>query len=332
MSYELNNENNLECNVLFSDLFGTLLDESIENASHEACNQNFKKISSFLNQYLNQNNFLVIVTSASHQGIHGCLEIIQEYLGYITNKNKKRILWFISDKDWMNCGDGFGDSVYLDKIDVTINLINNKAESVDIALEKLKNYKIKNIGAIGDSFKEFDMLNKIYQLGGLTGIIGGSFNTKCAIENFISKYNNENQTDKLIKSIADVENDMYIDVFVTSFHNNHQQLTPIQLLNQIKNNSMISNLEKQKNVRIQELQNMFNTGLITEDDLERILYLDIVARDYMIYVPLENRNLEYAKSLISRSLQIGINFSKEAVSNKKQLLKSKGNIKMLFNK
>lgn len=332
MSYELNSENNLECNVLFSDLFGTLLDESIKNASHEACSQNFKKISPFLNQYLNQNNFLVIVTSASHQGIHGCLEIIQEYLEYITDKNKKRILWFISDKDWMNCGDGFGDSVYLDKIDVTVNLINNKIESVDIALEKLRNYKIKDIGAIGDSFKDFDMLNKIYQLGSLTGIIGGSFNTKCGIEHFTSKYSNENEMDKLIKSIADVEKDMYIDAFVTSFHNNHQQLTSIQLLNQIKNNPMIGNLEKQKNIRIKELQDMVNAGLTTEDDLERILYLDIVAREYMIYVPLENRNLEYARSLINRSLQIGTNFSKEAVSNQKQLLKSKGNIKMLFNK
>ncbi len=294
--------------------------------------QKFQKNSIFLNQYLNQNNFLVIVTSANHLGIHACLEIIQEYLEYITHENKKRILWFISDKDWMHCGDGFGDSVYLDKIDVTVNLINNKVESVDIALEKLKNYKIKDIGAIGDSYKEFDMLNKIHQLGGLTGIIRGGFNTKCGIEIFTSKYNNENQIDKLIKGIADVEHDMYTDAFVTSFIDEHLQSTIIQHLNQIRNNPIISDLERQKNIRIKELQDMVNTGLITEDDLERIFYLDIVARDYMIHVPLEEKNLEYVKNLINRSLQIGTNFSKEAVSNNKRLLKSNGNIKMLFNK
>ena len=232
----------------------------------------------------------------------------------------------------MHCGDGFGDSVYLDKIDITVNLINNKAESVDIALEKLKNYKIKDIGAIGDSYKEFEMLNKVQQLGGLTGIIGGGYNTKSGIDIFASKYNNEGQIDRLIKGIADVEHGICVDGFVASFINEHQQSTIIQHLNQIRNNPIISDLERQKNIRIKELQDMVNTGLITEDDLEKIFYLDIVASDYMNHIPFEEKNLEYAKNLINRSLQIGTNFSKEAVSNNKRLLKSSGNIKMLFNK
>ncbi len=47
LSYELNNEEKLECNVLFSDLFGTLLEEDPKKGSREDCNKNFKKIAFF---------------------------------------------------------------------------------------------------------------------------------------------------------------------------------------------------------------------------------------------------------------------------------------------
>lgn len=334
LSYELNNEKNLKCSVLFSDLYGTLLDENSENASWEDCKQNFKKISPFLNSFLNKNNFLAIITSANHLGIQCCLEIIQEYLEYINQENRKNIFWFISEKDWMNCGVGFGDSVYLDEMGITVNLIVNKVESVDIVLEKLKDYKIKDIGAIGDGFKEFDLLTKIHDLGGVTGIIGGSFNNKIAIENALSKYNNENKIDKLIKGIADVEYEIYLSSFVTDFHNKfeHSQLTIKQFLEQLRNDSTINGLKRQKDIRIKELQDMVDYGLITEDDLERIIYLDIIVKDRMCYVPLNDINLEYAQNLINQTRQIGANFSIKAVSEKTQLLKSYGNIKMLFNK
>lgn len=334
LSYELNNEKNLKCSVLFSDLYGTLLDENPENASWEACKQNFKKISPFLNLYLNKNNFLAIITSANHVGIEGCLEIIQEYSEYINQENWKNIFWFISEKDWMNCGARFGDSVYLDELGITVNLIVNKVESVDIVLEKLKDYKTKELCAIGDGFKEFDLLTKIHELDGLTGIIGGNFYNKITIENVLSKYSNENKIDKLIKGIADVEYEIFLSAFITNFNNElkHSQLTSKQFLEQLRNDPTKNNLKRQKEIRIKELQGMVGSGLITEDDLERIIYLDIVVKDRMIYVPLNDINLEYAQNVINQTYQIGANFSATTASEKTHLLKSNGDIKMLFYK
>lgn len=332
-SNTLNSEK--EYNILFSDLFGTLLDER-EIVTNEDAKKECEKVSLMLNKFLSVNNFLVIISSVNHNTPGGLAKIFKMLSDSILEEYRDKIIYFESN---ISCNpkveEQYGRGGMTNIYGLDVYFIDCKEEAVDITLNKLKDYKIKNIGGIGDTANEFGLLNYIYELGGYTGIIGGSINIHEIIQGLLK---GKNDVNNVIEQIAGLEFKIRNHALIADIHNNGgiDNIDIIDRLKYIRNLPEYRYLTEQKNNRIKELTVLFERGTISFSELNRIFYLDSLAYDKLfasaVSIPNEQLNLDKAEEILSKVSVLGSNFSDTAISRQKYLLKTDIDIKTIFGK
>lgn len=79
-------------NIIFADLFGTLLPESFlmePDQFEEKLDIEFSKLAIFFNNYLRKdNNYLILVSSANHGGPNILFKVYLIFAKYISEKNR----------------------------------------------------------------------------------------------------------------------------------------------------------------------------------------------------------------------------------------------------
>lgn len=331
-SNTLNSEK--EYNILFSDLFGTLLREKA-GMTMEDVKKEILKISPILNKYLSGNNFLVIISSADHSFPDTLVEIFETISNSVLPEYKDKIIYFMSNilkNELISKKYGRGTSTNIRGL--YVGFIEDKSEAVDITLKKLKGYKIKDIGAIGDTYKEFGLLNEVHNLGGYTGIIGGSYVTRCKIKYLLF---DDNSASNIISKIAELEcwirSGALIKDFIDKRVESGIKMTIIDEIRNIANSQELKNIREQKDNRVKELNELFENGDISIEELKRILYLDCIADDQLfISYMSEELSAQKAEEVLTQTYIIGENFSENPVSENKQLLKTGADIKRICGK
>lgn len=333
VSNTLNTEE--EYNILFSDLFGTLLSEE-KSETMDDIKKEILYLSPILNEYLSGNNFLSIISSVNHNTPECLAEIFKMLSDSVLEEYRDKIIYFesnISFNPKVKKEYGCGGSINIYGLDITF--IDFKEEAVDITLNKLKGYKIKSIGGIGDTANEFELLNYIHELGGYTGIIGGSVTTH---EIMSSLLNEKNNVHNIIEQIARLEFRIRSHGLIGDIHNNGY-LNNMDIIDQFKYIGSLPEfkyINEEKDNRINELSELFKRGDISLVELNRIFYLDSLAFDKLfasaVSIPNEQLNLDKAEEILSKVSVLGSNFSDTAISGQKHLLKANIDIKMILGK
>ena len=245
-----------EYNILFSDLFGTLLSEksceTLEGVKNEC-----KEVAPMLNEFLSSNNFLVIISSVNHNTPECLAQIFKMLSDSVLEEYRDKIIYFESNisfnpKVEKQYGCGGRTSIY----GLDIRFIDFKEEAVDITLDILKDYKIKSIGGIGDTVNEFGLLNYIYELGGYTGIIGGSVTTH---EIICGLLNEKNDVYNIIEQIARLEFRIRNHGLIADIHNN-SHLNNMDIIDRLKYINALPEfkyINEEKDNRINELSELF---------------------------------------------------------------------------
>lgn len=250
-----------DINILFSDVFGTLVTNKkicdiVGIKEHysfrRAWDEEFANLSVLLNEYLLQeNNYLVLVTSSTHESMSVIYKMFKDLIKNITPEFQNRIMLFVSEvygrrelfeKDL----DEIPDEEQLE-----INLINNKSESVEIVLQRLKDFSINSIYAIGDSEKDLDMLLLVKGLCGKPVIIGE-----------LKDDTIENISSEVIFNYYRIDRLNYQRAY-RSIHDNYAE---------IKNDEKyikMMNYQEQKKL---DLLNLLNEGLCTEEMIKKALH------------------------------------------------------------
>lgn len=331
VSNTLNTEE--EYNILFSDLFGTLLSEENINTD-EDIKKEVVKVLPILNKYLSCNNFLSIITSVNHSTPEYLVEIFHSINDGILSQYKDKIFYFMSDiskNPLVLKKYGCGNSANIQGLKVWF--IDDKSEAVDITLKKLKGYKIKDIGAIGDTYHEFRLLNKISNLGGFTGVIGCNHEInniiKCSLGNIYNGFD-------IISKIAELELQIRRKSLITCFFNKGlgNKTTLMKQIRNIVNLPEYKDIIEKKDNRIKELTELFENGEISLEELKRILYLDYIAYDelYISDMPHTLLSLDKAEEVLNKTYVMGENFSFSVISENKGLLETNMDIKKICSK
>lgn len=322
-----------EYNILFSDLFGTLLSEE-NTETMEDVKEEILKVIPILNKYLSDNNFLSIVSSANHGFPDRLAEIFELISNSVLKEYKGKIIYFMSDKITNELLKKYECGTSSNIRGIEIWFINDKSEAVDITLKKLKGYKIKDIGAIGDTYKEFGLLNEVYNLGGYTGVIGGSYVTRCKIKYLLC---GDDSAPNIISKIAELECWVRSGALIKDFIDNRVEsgirMTIIDEIRNIANSQELKNIREQKDNRVKELNKLFENGDISIEELRRILYLNCIADDQLFISSMsEELSTQKVEEVLTQTHIIGENFSENPVSENKQLLKTGMDIKRICGK
>ena len=332
VSNTLNTEK--EYNILFSDLFGTLLSEE-NTETMDDIKKEILYLSPILNQYLSGNNFLSIISSANHGFPDLLAEIFELISNSVLKEYKDKIIYFMSDKLTNELLKKYECGTSSNIRGLEIWFIDDKSEAVDITLKKLKAYKIKDIGAIGDTYKEFGLLNEVHNLGGYTGIIGGSYVTRCQIKYLLC---GDDSPSNIISKIAELERNIRQGAFVSEFINKRIdsgiRMTIIDEIRNIANSPEYKNINKQRDNRVKELNELFENGDISLKELNRILYLNCIADDQLFIssMPYKELSAKKAEEVLNETHILGEKFSENPVSENKQLLKTGMDIKRICGK
>lgn len=299
-----------EYNILFSDLFGTLIDET-KCKTYDGIERECAKLAPILNKYLSGNNFLIIISSLNHVALDSLAYVFSMLSSKILPEYRDKIIYFMSAISKNPEAKQLGKSINM--YNLQINFVNQKEEAIELALDKLKNYKIKNICAMGDSASEFELLNVVSKLGGYTCVVGGNFESNGYIEGLLL---NSNQS--IIEKIAKLEFEIRVMALISEKHSKYSSKNSGK---DVVESQEFKDINEKKKNRIREL---INSGFST-DALKRILYLDFIVND-RLFCPNpsyeEKNDLNKAEEALAQISIIAKNFLPEPVSNQKVIKKN----------
>ena len=326
--------NNERYDILFTDIDGTLIDGINDEdgktiiSTYEQDLEKHRKLKDFYNSILKGNNILVVVTSTFHGDSRKKLKNIDMV---IDEKNKKKVLYFMSDKDR-----GVEEFINIDKIiyeGIEITLVKNKREAVDKVLDSLDefNVEINAIYGIGDSIADIDMLLRIKELGGIIGLV--------ADENMIIHYTPGYVVPSKItyENIEEVANNIASIEFRLERYNlinKYKSLYGAEFIKYIRNSYEFKELKKNQKSRALEIQEKFLRGYLIRDDLVKLVYLSSLAFNYMTknsnYVG--NGIFYYDKDKYDEILKLGEHISHRVLERQSDLLLGRPIVKLFDNK
>lgn len=328
---ELSNKKRYD--ILFTDIDGTLIDGTNDQdgktiSTFEQDLEKHRKLSDFYNSILKGNNIMVVVTSTFHNDSRKKLKNIDKV---IDEKNKKKVLYFMSDKDR-----GTPEFINIDKLiykGIEITLVKNKKEAVDKVLNYLKesNVEIGTIYGMGDSIADVDMLLRIKELGGITGLV--------ADENIFGRYTPGYVVPSKIthENIEEVANNIAETEFRFERHNlinKYRSLYGVEFIKYIRTSDEFKTLKKKQESRALEIQEKFLCGALIRDDLVGLVYLSSLAFQYIM----RNSNYEgngifyYDKDKYDEILKLGENVSTRVLERQSDLLLGRSIVKLFDNK
>ncbi len=272
-------------NIIFADLFGTLLPESFlmePDQFEEKLDIEFSKLAIFFNNYLSKdNNYLILVSSANHGGPNVLFKVYPIFAKYISEENRKNIHFFVSEVT-QDCCEKLGNPMNLetkDGIKITLKFINDKSESVDETYKNLNIDSNKKIFGVGDDVKDVKMLLKILSLGGKIAVVKGK-GYICSYEsNTVKDKMWEENVNDLITKIAKTEFDIRLAAFLSDYYNVHFRNPKTLLAVCIDNETQ--KLKHQRHKREKSLKNSYLEKTLNIEELNHILYMMILTQKYI---------------------------------------------------
>lgn len=319
--------------LLFTDIDGTLIDgmndetgEVITTFEQEL--EKKKKLSKLLNLILEGNNIIIVVSSTHHGDIRRKLKNLDEV---IDDKNKKKVLYFISDRSR-----GVEEFKTLDKCvyeGIEITLVDNKCEAVNKVLDEFKkaNIEIGRIYGMGDSIVDIDMLLKIKELGGMSGLVADEYEichgtTEYDIPSLV---NHEN--------IKEVANNIAKTEFRFERYNligKYRRLYGSKFIEFIRASDDLKVLKEKQESRSLEIQEKFLCGVLTRDDLIKLVYLPSLAFKYVLKNVKTDKAgmIYYDEDKYNEVLGLGKNISTHVLERQPDLLLGRSIVKLFDNK
>jgi len=242
----------MEClkrNIIISDLYGTLLDR-FGDLSISGQKKQYDFLINFINEFLEKNNFFIIVTSlGSHLSEKRLIESVSFIASGVSKEKRKQFLAFINGVQ--------KPKLYIPSSEFTINFFKgDKSIIVPRLFNELSIKKGDNVLAAGDSYKDIGMLLKVNELGGKSFYVDPKYPD--------GEYNNlsTDSIEHLINGIA------------------FEELTKneYELFKQC-NKSIFEKLKK----RTEDLLLQYKSGKINREDLEYLCSLGLFKTHYEIY-------------------------------------------------
>lgn len=304
---------NQKAGVVFSDLECTLVGGG-ELWTWEEYTEECKKAAEFINLIISNNNYFVIVSSSYHDAVERVARKYNIIYNLLSKENRDKIIFFCSHNQVM-------DEKKFD--DITVSLIKEKEECVDIVLKKLKEagIEITEILGLGDDEKDLNMLLKIKELGGNVGIIADSTMRFCNLLQYLDfeKRTLDENIDKIIEYEFSIESNKLINKTIEE-----AQRKRINFIEHFTGSEEYVDLIDRKTARKSELKEGYLSGNITAEALQNCLTAaELTVRYYNRYVR--------EKELSGEQIDVGIdkkiyalteNISSSAISTNTNMLKS----------
>ena len=300
--------------VIFSDLECTLVGGG-ELWTWEEYIAECKKAAEFINLIISNNNYFVIVSSSYHDAVERVARKYNIIYNFILKENRDKIMFFCSHNKVM-------DEKNFD--DITISLINEKEECVDIVLKKIKEagIEITDILGLGDDEKDLNMLLKIKELGGNVGIIADSTMRFCNLLHYLDfeKRTLDENIDKIIEHEFSIESNKLINKTIEE-----AQRRKANFIQVLTGSEEYVNLINRKTARKKELKEGYLSGSITAETLQNCLTAaELTTRYYNRYVREKELSGEKIDEGIDKKIYaLTENISSSAISTNTNMLKSK---------
>lgn len=258
--------------ILFTDLYGTLINsnKSMTNKIYNSQEKEFNIICNYLNQFLQDGNYIVIVTSPGGHGNFG--KVFNKTISEINRRIEKQLQSHITY--YMQ-----GNGKISEYDNITKKYINGKTyfignhnfygihvnEKVEAITEFLSNIKMPyQLYAIGDSHLDIEMLLKIQKFGGKSAIIDHNFYIE-----------DQESLNKIIQNELQAE-----------FHFEFNEIMKKFTLEQHKNGSFYNDEQiieylARKEKRKQELYNLFLDNKIDLENLRKNYFRFIIYKNYI---------------------------------------------------
>ncbi len=189
--------------ILFTDLCGTLISRNLSEAKkyYGSQEKELSIISRYINEFLSEDNELVIVTSPGGHGYFGSIfnDRLAKLDAYIRNELDSHVAYYLQGNGKINPDDNITKKVLNGKVYYSGKHpfegigIDKKEEAIDDFLQNVK--PPYQIYGIGDTEQDIPMLLRIEELGGISSIIDTTL------------YHRPTTTDEIIKNELDLEFD-----------------------------------------------------------------------------------------------------------------------------
>lgn len=270
--------------VMFSDMECTLIGGGHQNLhTWELYERACHKVSELIDLILSFNNYFVLVSSCHHDAKERVARKYNIIYNYLSEKNRHKILFFISDVELKY---GKGSIEQFD--DVKVELIGEKVECVDKVLMKLKEegINISNIVGIGDDEKDVNMLFRIQELGGKVATIAEKEMRLTSL--FHYPQIDENTYLSVIAEIAEKEYEIDRNILISKSLKGY---SGGNVLKNIFQSSELKTIQEKTEKRKSELLQLYESGEIDSDYLQRCLYnAELALRYFRRYVEFEKDN------------------------------------------
>lgn len=304
---------NQKAGVVFSDLECTLVGGG-ELWTWEEYTEECKKAAEFINLIISNNNYFVIVSSSYHDAVERVARKYNIIYNLLSKENRDKIIFFCSHNQVM-------DEKNFD--DITVSLIKEKEECVDIVLKKLKEagIEITEILGLGDDEKDLNMLLKIKELGGNVGIIADSTMRFCNLLQYLDfeKRTLDENIDKIIEYEFSIESNKLINKKIEE-----AQRKRINFIEHFTGSEEYVDLIDRKTARKSELKEGYLSGNITAEALQNCLTAaELTVRYYNRYVREKELSGEQIDEGIDKKIYaLTENISSSAISTNTNMLKS----------
>lgn len=192
--------------VLFADLFGTLISPnlSISEKYFDNINREFSFVCQYINAFLNEGNYLVVVTEPGGHGNFGRIfnQQLAKFNSYIVDDLRSRVTYYLQGNGKIDSQDHIsreyinGKICYIGDHPFVGIAVDKKEEAI---IDFLQNIQLPyQVYGIGDSAKDIPMLLKILDLGGKSSVI----------DSYLYRYaywDGERTTDEIIKNQIFIE-------------------------------------------------------------------------------------------------------------------------------
>lgn len=173
--------------ILFTDLVDTLIN------SDNAMAKEIEIVSKYLNEFLSDDNYVVVVTSPNGHGSIGYIfnNVLIPLHESIDKSFRDRLVYYLQgngriyDDDNVIKKNTHGKTYYLGNNGVYGIGVSKKEETVDAFLQDKK--ETFSMYAIGDSDRDIPMLLRVQELGGFSSFIDNSIDDDVSIKDIIDE-------------------------------------------------------------------------------------------------------------------------------------------------
>lgn len=324
--YEQINDKKVSYGVMFSDLECTLIGGGKEKLeTWELYEKAFYQVAGLIDTILSFNNYFVIVSSVHHDLKERIARKFNYIYSRLSDENKDKIRFFISDVSEdsdENISSKEDDKTTEWKFeDISVMLIDEKSECVDIVLEDLvsKGIDINTIVGVGDDEKDVEMLFRIQELGGSVATIAEreSYLTNC----FSFPEINEFTYKDIVKKIVDQEYSIDENLLCGCLMKQQKCESFSSVLRFIKDSPDYKEIQDKKGIRIDELISLYESGEVDDLYLQRCLYnAELAYRYFYRYQYNDSYQVGYGEELLNKITSISLYHSSKSLSNNEQLL------------